>query len=171
MKFRTYCMVIMGDTTGIQKILKKISEIEPNILDAKGIIIATFISALNVKEITDIFKDDERNFLLFDLNDEYSGFNILKKEINDGLFGFLKTFNSSTLENKTIELLKEINLTSKVDSINSSYKSKVKKNKITESDIAKMSKSEREGFLNEMIDNGIENLTEYDKKIIELLAK
>jgi hypothetical protein len=37
--------------------------------------------------------------------------------------------------------------------------------------IDKMSKKEREELLNQLIENGVENLTENDKKILPLLAK
>jgi hypothetical protein len=42
---------------------------------------------------------------------------------------------------------------------------------ITEIDIEKMTKSEKQELLDKMIENGVENLSEHDKKILPLLAK
>jgi len=107
MSFRNYCIVIMGDTLGSQDEILKISETKPNILDAKGILIATFSSAVNPSELKEWFTTNNRSFLLFDLNEEGSGFNIMKPEIQEGLFGFLKTTNISEMNenfSKSIEV-------------------------------------------------------------------
>jgi hypothetical protein len=34
-----------------------------------------------------------------------------------------------------------------------------------------MTKKEKEDLINQIMDNGLENMTEYDKKILPLLAK
>jgi hypothetical protein len=60
----------MGDTKNVLPEIVKISETKPNILDSKGILIATFASIAEPKEITDYFKLNGRNFLVFDLNEE-----------------------------------------------------------------------------------------------------
>ena len=108
MKFRNYCVVIMGDTKNVFSEIEKISENKPNILDAKGIVIATFTSFVDIKEITAWFTLNDRNFLVFDLDKEYSGFHISKQEISDGLFGFLEKSNDKELDEKTLDLLKEM---------------------------------------------------------------
>jgi hypothetical protein len=79
----------MGDTLGVQVEIQKISETTPNILDAKGILIATFSSLAEPSELTDWFIENKRSFLVFDLDKENSGFNITQKEVHNGLFGFL----------------------------------------------------------------------------------
>ena len=99
MKFRNYCIVVMGDTLGVKEEIQKVSEITPNILDAKGILIATFSSIVEPNELTDWFKENNRSFMVFDLNKSVSGFNITKKEIHEGLFGFLKTINVESMGN------------------------------------------------------------------------
>ena len=90
MKFRNYCIVVMGDTLGVQAEIQKISETTPNVLDAKGILISTFSSLVELNELKEWFKENKRSFLIFDLDEESSGFNIMKKNVEDGLFGFLR---------------------------------------------------------------------------------
>lgn len=111
MKFRNYCIVVMGDTQNVLGEIIKVAETKPNVLDAKGILIATFSSVAEPKELTDYFKLNGRNFLLFDLNSENSGFHMIKDEINEGLFGFLKDMNEETLKKKTDSLIEEISST------------------------------------------------------------
>lgn len=171
MKFRNYCLVVIGNTIDVLSEIEKISETKPNILDGGGLVISTFSSTLKPAELTEWFTLHTRNFLIFDLATENSGFNFNKTNIHQGLFGFLKTIN---LEDKSAELLREIQLTSDTRSDMSSIK-KIKKTKketeITEKDIDNMSKDARMELWNNLIDNGVDNLTENDKKILQFLAK
>lgn len=177
MKFRAYCIMVIGDTMGIMNEIVKISETQPSAIDGKGLYIATFISASSPSELTEFFKLDKRNFMLFELNNETSGVNIMKEETHQGLFGFLKTFKQENIDEMTDRLMNDIRLTSDTRDFKSSIKSKkitdtkVIKTKITEKEISEMTKTQKEKILNEMIDNGLEKLSENDKKILELLAK
>lgn len=177
MKFRAYCIIVIGDTMGVINEIVKISETQPSALDGKGLYIATFISASSPSELTEFFKLDKRNFMIFELNNETSGVNIMKEETHQGLFGFLKTFKQDDINEMTDRLMNDIKLTSDTRDFKSSIKIKkitdVKpiKTKITEKEIGEMTKTQKEKILNEMIDNGLEKLSENDKKILELLAK
>lgn len=173
MKFRNYCIVVMGDTGKVIKEIEDISEIKPNILDAGGLLLCTFTSTATVKELTQLFIDNNRNFLIFDLDEKSSGVNIIKKTIHDGLFGFLKTVN---IEDKTKKLIREIESTS--DGYGKTNKKTPKRitvkpivKRINEDDIMNMTKNEKKQMMDMMIDNGVEKLTEHDKKILQLLAK
>ena len=174
MKFRNYCLIVMGDTTGVLIEIEKISETKPNILDAKGIVIATFSSALTPIELSDWFRLNKRSFLVFDLTPESSGFHIAKRDIHEGLFGFLKTLN---IEDKTAELLREINMTSetKTNEVNLRLKEvKVKPERrwvLSAEAIKKMTKTEKDEWWNKIMDSGFENLTEHDKKLLQILSK
>jgi len=178
MKFKNYCVVIMGDTKGVFNEIEKVSDDKPNVLDAKGIVIATFSSALNIGELTDWFKLSERSFFVFDLDPESSGFNITKKEIHDGLFGFLTIMNKDVLEKRASNLMDAIEdakiiqeNSKKVKQKGINVKTYSRTRRLTESDILDMTPREREEIMNKIIDNGIENMTEYDKKIMPLLVK
>jgi hypothetical protein len=181
MKFRAYCIVVIGDTMGIMNEIVKISETQPSAIDGKGLYIATFISASSPSELTEFFKLDKRNFMLFELNNETSGVNIMKEETHQGLFGFLKTFKQENIDEMTDRLMNDIRLTSDTRDFKSSIKSKkisntkVVKPKITEKEINAMTKEQKENLFNEMfnemMDKGVEEMSENDKKILELLAK
>lgn len=165
MKFRNYCVVIMGNTDGAKSEIAKICEGDPNVLDAKGILIATFTSFVDPAELTAWFTEHNRSFLVFDLDKENSGFNITKKEIHNGLFGFLNHVNVDEMNEKFID---SIAISSETQNVKTTTK---KINKLDPKKIEQMSPKERQNLLNDLIDFGIENLTEEDKNLLPLLAK
>jgi hypothetical protein len=177
MDIKNYCVVIMGDTKNAFYDIEKISDDKPNILDAKGIIIATLTSVLTVKEITEWFKLKDRSFLVFELNENLSGYNITKKEIHDGLFGHL--INSDEKLNKRISEFINAIEDAKIIEEEVKYNKKqyvdvkrvIKVKRLTESDIENMTIKEKQEAMNKIIDSGVENLTDYDKKMLTLLAK
>lgn len=177
MEIKNYCVVIMGDTKNAFYDIEKISDDKPNVLDAKGIIIATLTSALTVKEITEWFKLKDRSFLVFELNENVSGYDITKKEIHDGLFGHL--INTEEKLNKRIsEFINAIEdakiIEEEVKNNKKQYvdvKKVIKVKRLTESDIENMTIREKQEAMNKIIDSGVENLTDYDKKMLTLLAK
>ena len=103
MKFRNYCVVIMGNTKDVIIEIEKVSEGKVNVLDAKGVLIATFSSNIEPKEMTDWFRLNKRSFLVFDLDPENSGFAIAKKEIHEGLFGFIDDIDLQEKANDLFE--------------------------------------------------------------------
>lgn len=170
MRFRNYCIVVMGDTKNVLPEIVKISETKPNILDSKGILIATFSSIATPREISDYFKLNGRNFLVFDLNEENSGAFISKKEINDGLFGFLKEFSDEVLKQKTEELMTTIDLEMTSTTVNSKTRKLRTEFQVSIEEIESMSPKEKNDLMNKLIDKGIENLSDYDKKILSKLS-
>jgi hypothetical protein len=160
----------MGDTKGVLNEITKISETKPNVLDAKGVLIATFSSIAEPNELTEWFTENNRNFLILDLNKKSSGFNITKKEIHEGLFGFLNEINVDEMGEKFIQ---SIDL--KHDSVYVEPQSKPLRPSLMfnldPDEIQKMGLSEKEELLNKLIDFGLEKLSEEDKKILPLLAK
>ena len=176
MKFRNYCIVVMGNTAGVLDEIEKVSDSKPNILDAKGILISTFTSNMEPNELNDWFRLNKRSFLVFDLNPNNSGFFIVKPDIQEGLFGFLKSSNIDFLNEKTMKLLREIEMTSDTKSNRTNWKEPANKNrgtvaKITDKDIARMTKEEKDNLFNKIIDNGVENMSEEDKIILQILSK
>jgi hypothetical protein len=166
MKFRNYCIIIMGDTDNVVAEINKIAETKPNTLDAKGILIATFSSAADPRELTDYFKLNNRNFLIFDLNLDNSGFNIIKDDIHKGLFGFLDELNEENLRNKAEDLIQEISSTTVT-------RKSIKKNseiEISLEDIDKMTTKDKNDLMNKLIDKGVKNLSNYDKKLLKKLS-
>lgn len=177
MEFKNYCVIIMGDTKNVIAEIEKISDNKPNILDAKGIIIATLSSALTVGEINEWFKLQNRSFFVFDLNPKSSGYHIAKEEIHEGLFGFLKE-TDSILTKRMNDLLDAIE-DAKIIKENSKkiklevkeVKGSIRPRRLTEEEIENMTLKEKQEAMNKIIDSGVEKLTDYDKKILTLLAK
>ena len=124
MKFRNYCIVVMGDTLGVQAEIQKVSETTPNVLDAKGILISTFSSLVELNELKEWFKENKRSFLIFDLDEESSGFNIMKKNVEDGLFGFLKNTNTNELTEKFAKAVEYSSITKTVNIKEKNYNDK-----------------------------------------------
>jgi hypothetical protein len=113
--------------------------------------------------------------MVFDLDPKSSGYLITKKEVHEGLFGFVKKTTDNELDTKTIEFLKALvsqphpHSTAEIeDAVIENEKEEVV---ISESEIETMTKKEKEDLINQIMDNGLENMTEYDKKILPLLAK
>lgn len=157
----------MGDTLGVQAEIQKISETTPNVLDAKGILISTFSSLAEPNELTEWFKENKRSFLVFELDQKTSGFNITKKQIHEGLFGWLDKIDTNVMSDEFFKSMSESVIKSKLKPL----RKELKINKLDEKLINNMSPKERHEKLNELIDNGLENLSEEDKKLLPLLAK
>ena len=170
MKFRNYCVVVMGETKEVFPEIVMISETTPNVLDAKGVLIATFSSVVEPKELTDYFKLNGRNFFLFDLNPENSGYNIVKDEINEGLYGFIKDMDDENLKQKTDSLIQEISSTTVTNRVVKSKKSRTEKEEYTMADLDNMSPKDKNDLMNKLIDKGADNLSEYDKKLLSKLS-
>jgi hypothetical protein len=160
MTFRNYCIVVIGNTNGVEAEINKVSETKPNFFDAKGLFIGTFSSFMEPSELTEWFIECNRNFMVFNLDEKNSGFNITNKSIHNGLFGFIQSVNVEEITNSFIESLDD-----------SDYKSKNETNKLNAEKIQKMGSSEREELLNNLLDFGLENLTDEDKKLLHLLVK
>jgi hypothetical protein len=161
MTFRNYCIVVIGNTNGVEAEITKVSETTPNFFNAKGLFIGTFSSFMEPNEITEWFIECGRNFMVFDLDEKNSGFNITNKTIHNGLFGFIKTLNVEEITDSFMESVGEYNFD----------KTKMDSNKLDIEKIKKMGVSEREELLNNLIEFGLENLSENDKKLLPLLVK
>jgi F0F1-type ATP synthase beta subunit len=71
------------------------------------------------------------------------------------------------LKNKSEEFLTVL----KSGSSTSHTETVMSKHIVTEKEVQSMTKDEKEELFNQIIDNGVENLTEHDKKILNLLVK
>lgn len=171
MKFRNYCIVVMGETKGVLDEITKISETKPNVLDAKGILIATFSSIAEPNELTEWFVENNRSFLIFDLNKNSSGFNIVKKEIHEGLFGFLKNIDVDEMGQNFIRTINMDSDSVRVEPKIKPLRDSLKQNKLDPKKIEEMGSNEKESLLNQLIEFGLEKLTEEDKKLLPLLVK
>ena len=187
--FKHYCAVFFNPTEDLNEEVGKICEEAPRTMKGKGISIYTFTSIVEVPVLTEYFKSYGRNFLLFDLNDENSGFNFIDKVKEDDLFGFLKSNEAGKDFEKLSNMLMD-------DIIKDSYDTK---ESIPGIDVSKllsditpkkfgdlphpelydiyqtdihedMSKKDINEMVNKIIDKGVENLTDIDKKMLDKLS-
>jgi hypothetical protein len=171
MIFKCYCAVFFNPSEG-----------SPKKIGGTGIAIYTFASAIDVKILTDFFKSFNRNFLLFDLDKNSSGFNLMDKTKEEQLFGFLnnqtiiseyESLSNTLLDdilNQTIDIPK---INPIIDDEKPHYISKLKKSNREYDDFSideNMSNKEINEMMNKIIDKGIENLTENDKKMLQKLS-
>jgi hypothetical protein len=148
------CLVIMENTKGILNEIEKVTLDTPSFINAKGIFISTFTTNKSIGELKKFFKDKNRNFLMFEIDVTTSAYHFLNKELENGLFMF------ADIERDNDDVWSGINI----------LDSKDMNSEITEKSILKMTKEEKENKLNELIDKGIENLSNEEKNILNLLA-
>jgi ATP-dependent RNA circularization protein (DNA/RNA ligase family) len=158
---KNYCLILLGaENHSIDDILR-ISETTPNTMayNSQDVIVATFSSYLNIREITDYIKSYDVNFFIFDINDKNFGRNITDEETDNELFSFISGPSihipkSNSFSNEDIELIRK------------SFKS-IPKIKIDIEDV--YDEEDVEETINLILDKGYKNITEGDKKFIQRL--
>ena len=161
MEFKNYCIVVMGQTDGVLIEINKVSEKLLGVMDGKGLVISTFVSNMEINELTDFFKESKRNFLLFTIDSKMSGFNFINPKIQEELFSKIEPDELKEMTSKLINELK----------VNKIDKNLVKKEELTDEDIKNMHKDDRDAKISEIIDKGINNLDDYDKDLLDKLSK
>ena len=182
MKFRNYCVVFLGKTSGAKLEVGKIADGDPRFLEAKGLTISTFISVAEPNELSDYFKSLGRNFMLFDMNSKFSGYNLENKKLHETLFSsMIDSENNDELEEMSNRLIDDINesiiknpFSGSSKQFNERLRNTIKdinfEVKPVKIDLDKLSKSEREEIINDILDKGYENFNEYDKKILNKIG-
>jgi hypothetical protein len=163
MEIKNYCIMVMGDVSGAMAEIVMVAEDVIGNLDAKGVQITTFSSAMRVSELTDFFKQQNRNFFLFEINPNNAGYNILNAKIAHELFGKLPPVRN---------ISDEVFMTFTADTwvpIAGVQRGEVKP--ITDEEIDSMNSTQREELMNSIIDKGISNWTDDDKRIITRLSQ
>lgn len=151
--FKQYCIVVLSRISGVPEELKKIAEGEiRNTAGGSGIYIATFTSMLNAQEITEYFRDNDRLFILSEVDGNKFGANLGK--LHDKLFTF-----SEDVDDLTEQMVSEMRQVSGTTETTN-----------TTIDVTKLKESEREDLLNELIDKGLDNLSEEEKEILNKIS-
>jgi hypothetical protein len=165
--FKNYCMVILGNIDGCENEVKYISESVPSIVKMKNVAICTFITVAKTIELKTYFNSFGRNFFLFELNPNTSCYNINNMDTYARLFSEFENQDDLQMEELSSRLNDEIN-----------YKcgdTKTKKDfdePETLIDYFKeLSKPDKEDFINDILDKGVKNMTDDDKKIMEFFSK
>lgn len=158
---KNYCLILLGaENHPIDEILR-ISETTPNTMayNSQDVIVATFSSYLNIREVTEYIKSYDVNFFIFDINDKNFGRNITDNETDNELFGFVSGPSihipkANSFSNEDIELIRK--------SFNSLPKLKLEiEDLYDEEDV--------EETINTILDKGYKNITEDEKKLIQKL--
>jgi hypothetical protein len=164
----------MGKTDGCKLEIGKICEGSPRFLDAKGITIATFVSNARVVELDDYFKSLNRNFMIFDMDPSVSGYNLNDETLHDALFGHITDENSFHLEEMSNKLIDDIKSSSDVKPMSGGTRNPTKESTLGEvrkKQVKNMSKSEQQELVDDILDKGLENLSDLDKEILEFISK
>ena len=156
---KNYCLILLGaENHPIDDILR-ISETTPNTMayNSQDVIVATFSSYLNIREITEYIKSYDVNFFVFNINDKNFGRNITDEETDNELFNFISGSSihipkANSFSNEDINLIRK--------SFNSLPKLKLEiEDYYDEEDV--------EETINAILDKGYKNITESDKIFIQ----
>jgi hypothetical protein len=177
MEFKSYCLVVLGRVEGVKDEIGKISETAVRYVDAKGIVIATFSTVATALELREFFTLNNRSFVLFEMGDGNYGANLTNKAIHDHLFGDMEVHGMQPLNTLTGKLLSDINgSVGKIPEpvVSGTSETRMTRTKTTEFDsidLKNLSIDQRSEIVNKIIDKGVENLTEQDKKVLKKLSK
>jgi hypothetical protein len=174
----------MGETNGVLDEISQISDNDPKVLNAKGIVISTFNSNAEVKELEDYFTSLNRNFFLFEVGAENTAYNIVNKKIHDGLFSNIEPEANNLLE-KTNRFMDELH-----KDLSSPLSEHIKRmilnnsRDIVNKDLSgvtvgmeeinvegKLSEEEKRSKILSIIEKGYSNLTDLEKQILKYLSK
>lgn len=142
MELKNYCIIAFSNIELVVYDIIKLAENVPNVLCTGDLLMSTFSSALKTGEITDYFKLSNVDFVLFDLDDKNSGYNVMDSKVREHLFGFLTRKEIKKQENNN----EKINLKT-------------------------LTQKEKTELLNSILDKGVNNLSKSDKELLDKLVK
>lgn len=161
----------MGQTDGAITEIIKISQEVIGVMNAGGIIIVTFTSVMDMSELNDYFKLNNRNFMLSIIDKKSFSYNILKTEINNELFGRLPIQNMKIIK-MSDDLNKELKINKLNEKTGTTLEIKIDNRKIiTNEEIRDMNNETKNKTMNDILGKGIQYLTDHDKDILNKLSK
>lgn len=169
MRFRNYCILVMGNMDGVKDDIIKIAETKPRYIDAKGILIATFASVGEPSELEDFFNFNGRSFFLFDLDKQNSGYHLDNTQLHNHLFGHLVD-DEDKLKEMSDRIMEDISANT-ADNIAKVMTPKSKEKLGKEIDYSELTKKEREKIVNKILDKGVEKLNDSDKEILKKISE
>ena len=161
MVFRNFCIVALGNTTGIKEIIDKINESKLKSINQKNVFIATFATNLTIDTLKSIIGKD-KTFFIFEVDESKNAFNLGKEEIHNDLFG--------DILNNTLDL--QLRFDTWTESSISESIDVEPKIKILDNDelIKRMSNDEIETKIEELINKGYGTLTDNEKDLLKKLS-
>jgi len=172
MKFRNYCIVVMGNLEAVKDDIIKVAQTKPRYLDAKGILIATFSSVVEPSELKEFFNFNGRSFLLFDLNKDFSSYHLDNEKLHNHLFNHMID-SEDKLKEMSERLMNNISASTKdnVGVESGEIEPMVKRKVKSKIELTEMSKPDRENLVNSILDKGFEKLTNSDREILKKLSE
>lgn len=174
MKFRNYCIFVMGNLIGAKDDILKIAETKPRYIDAKGILIATFASVAEPAELEDFFRYEGRSFVVFDLDKKSSGYSFDNEKLHSHLFGYLID-SEEKLREMSNNLMDNISATTKENVVKTNSQPqpiiRKKPTKKATIDYSELTKKEKDIIVNRILDKGYERLTDSDKETLKKISE
>lgn len=84
---KSYCIIGLGNVSGVTKILSEISDTDVAYVSGSGLVIATFTTAFKLVEIEDLLKEEEKSYIIFEMTPGFYSAFIKDKNFQDTLFG------------------------------------------------------------------------------------
>jgi len=167
MVFKDYCIILMANTLGGLDEINRVSKTIHGFIDAKGVLMVTFTTNISLDNLKTFFQDKNRNFFIFDLDEKSSAVSLVSNTKHDTLFGFLSSTNKfeRSLDIDSFIINSDKNIEVKEAEVITSKLNKLNKNEIEE-----MSPSDKQKKLDELIEFGLEKLSEHDKNLLRLLC-
>jgi len=174
--FKNYYLTMFGDFSlseidSVISLIDFLHEVNFEYKIGDDYFITTFSSFLNIKELDDLIKEFKIDFVLTEINRNFS-FKFLNKETQDDLFGLVYNENKK-MEDITNSILDEITDAPPSSNIrNPNTKSKVRRQKRLKSEYYKnLNKTQKEEMINNILDKGVDNISDYDRRVLSIISK
>ena len=174
LNLRAYCLVGLGNVKNLTGILEELATSEVSFVSGTGLIIATFMSELNVSDIEQRLNKDEKSYIVFEMTPGFFSANIRDDKFQDTLFGG-KIDNTEFYQNiqDSLDIFKQMDLFKDIEDMHEG----VEDDYMTIIDFMKKShkKEEVEPDLDDILDKiskvGFENLSDKEKVLLEKYSK
>jgi len=174
LNLRAYCLVGLGNVKNLTGILEELATSEVSFVSGTGLIIATFMSELNVSDIEKRLNKDEKSYIVFEMTPGFFSANIRDDKFQDTLFGG-KIDNTEFYQNiqDSLDIFKQMDLFKDIEDMQEGEEDDY----MTIIDFMKKShkKEEVEPDLDDILDKiskvGFENLSDKEKVLLEKYSK
>ena len=174
LNLRAYCLVGLGNVKNLTGILEELATSEVSFVSGTGLIIATFMSELNVSDIEKRLNKDEKSYIVFEMTPGFFSANIRDDKFQNTLFGG-KIDNTEFYQNiqDSLDIFKQMDLFKDIEDMHEG----VEDDYMTIIDFMKKShkKEEVEPDLDDILDKiskvGFENLSDKEKVLLEKYSK
>ena len=179
LSFNNYYLTMFGELNEIDSVISLIdflSEVNFEYRLGDDYFIATFSSFLGLKELEDLLRGFRSDYVLTEIGEKFV-YGFMNKKEQDELFSLIYNENEkiSDITNKLIEDITEPFLKSKTETPKNEKpkkKRKTRRQKRLKSEYYKnLSKKEKEEMINNILDKGFDNISDYDRRVLSIISK